>query len=434
RREFYEEMKDLSNDRSVEKTSKLHQFKPFLDESGLIRIGGRLKNAAIPFDAKHQILIPKGYVAELIVKMYHETSAHAGVNQTLSEVRQRYWLLNGRVTAKKIIRSCVICQRYNTKPEIPTMADLPKNRMDLNQPPFTNTGVDFFRPLVIKQGRKRIKRWVSLFTCMTVRCVHLEVVESLETDDFINALQRFISRRQKPKQLHSDCGTNFKGAAKELKESLKGLNQTKIGEFCTSKEIEWNFNPPSAPHMGGAWERLVRTVKTSMKFILKNLVLTEFQLITFITEVENIVKSRPITSVSEDPSDLEALTPNHFLKGFNNNNILANLNKEPIATTHRKRWKHIQICLEHFWSRWTKEYLPTLTTRNKWVEEKRNIKIGELVLLQTDAPRGQWPLGVITETIPGRDDRIRMAYVRTCNGTYLRPVAKIYSLENPNVR
>ena len=130
---------------------------------------------------------------------------------------------------------------------------------------------------------------------------------------------------------------------------------------------------------------------------------------------------------------MEALTPNHFLEGLNNNNILANLNKEPIATTHRKRWKHIQICLEHFWSRWTKEYLPTLPTRNKWMEEKRNIKIGKLVLLQTDALRRQWPLGVITETIPGRNDRIRMAYVRTSNGTYLRPVAKIYSLENPNV-
>ena len=165
----------------------------------------------------------------------------------------------------------------------------------------------------------------------------------------------------------------------------------------------------------------------------KNLVSTEFQLIIFITEVENIVNSRPITSVAEDPSDLEALTPNHFLKEFNNNNILANLNKEPIGTTHRKRWKHIQICLEHFWSRRTIEYLLTLTTRNIWVERERNIKIGELIVLQTDARRGQWPLGVITETIPGRDDRIRMAYVRTCNCTYLRPVAKIYSLENPNV-
>ena len=133
-------------------------LKPFLDEINLIRIGGRLRNAEIPFEAKHQILIPKGYVAELIATMYHTSSAHTGVNQTLSEVRQKYWLLNGRVTTKKIIRSCVVCQRYNAKPEIPNMADLPKNRMDLNQPPFTNTGVDFFGPLLIKQGRKRIKK------------------------------------------------------------------------------------------------------------------------------------------------------------------------------------------------------------------------------------------------------------------------------------
>ena len=130
------------------------------------------------------------------------------------------------------------------------MAHLPKNRMDLNQPPFTNTGVDFFGPLVIKQGRKRIKRWVSLFTCMTVTCVHLEVVESLETDGFINALQRFISRRQKPKQLHSDCRTNFKGAAKELKETFKGLNQTKLANFAHQRKLRFgSFN--TKPLFGG---------------------------------------------------------------------------------------------------------------------------------------------------------------------------------------
>ncbi|XP_066928372.1 uncharacterized protein [Clytia hemisphaerica] len=128
--------------------------------------------------------------------------------------------------------------------------------------------------------------------------------ESMETDDFLNALQRFISRRQKPRKLLSDCGSNFKGAVNELKEELRKLNQHKIGEFCSLREIEWQFNPPSAPHMGGAWERLVRTVKTSMKFTLKNLILTEFQLMTFIAEVENMVNSRPLTPISEDPKDL----------------------------------------------------------------------------------------------------------------------------------
>ena len=258
---------------------------------------------------------------------------------------------------------------------------------------------------------------------MTVRCVHLEVVESLETDDFLNALQRFISRRQKPKKLFSDCGTNFKGAAKELKEELKKLNHEKVGEFCSIIEIEWYFNPPAAPHMGGAWERLVRTVKTSMKFILKNLVLTEFQLITFVTEVENIVNSRPLTQISEDPSDLTALTPNHLLKGFNNIDplIYGNSLKSNAEKIYRKRWKHIQVCLDHFWSRFRKEYIPTLTVRTRWVGEKKNLNVGEMVLLETNTPRGQWPLGVITQTVARRDKRIRMAYVKTSNGTFLRP-------------
>ena len=431
RREFDEEIDDLLKNHDVAKESKLSQFKPFFDKDGVIRIGGRLKNAPISFDEKHQILIPNGYVAKLLAEKFHRLSAHVGINQTLAEIRRKYWILNGRTTVKKVIRSCLPCQRFKCKPEIPLMADLPEGRMDLNQPPFTNTGVDFFGPLIIKQGRKRLKRWVSLFTCMTVRCVHLEVVESLETDDFLNALQRFISRRQKPKKLYSDCGTNFKGAAKELEDEIKKLNQRRIGEFCLNKEIQWNFNPPAAPHMGGAWERLVRTVKSSMKFILKNLVLTEYQLITFVTEVENIVNSRPLTQISDDPSDLAALTPNHLLKGFNNAEPLLaeEQSSSNITKLYRKRWKHIQMCLDHFWARWKKEYLPTLTARGKWIEEKRNLTAGELVLLQTDSPRGQWPLGVIVETIIGRDDRIRMAYVRTNTGTYLRPASKIYRLD-----
>ena len=433
--EFDEEIDELSKNREVGKESKLYQFKPFLDENGILRIGGRLKNAPIPFDAKHQILIPNGHIGKLIAEKFHRDYEHIGVNQTLSEVRQKYWILNGRVITKKVIRSCIKCQRFKSKPEIPTMVDLLESRINLDQPPFTNTGVDFFGPLLIKQGRKRLKRWVSLFTCMTIRCVHLEVVESLETDDFLNAFQRFISRRQIPKRMYSDCGTNFKGAAKELKEELRKLDHTRIGEFCSNKDINWHFNPPSAPHMGGVWERLVQTVKASMKFVLKDLILTEFQLITFIVEVENIVNSRPLTPVSDDPSDLEALTPNHFLKGFNNTGVLLNRDKElNIKKSYKKRWVHIQMCLKHFWNRWTKEYLPTLTTRSKWIDETRNLEVGELVLLESDKPRGQWPLGRIVETIAGRDHQIRMAYVKTNNGTYLRPASKIFRLELPNVR
>ena len=126
---------------------------------------------------------------------------------------------------------------------------------------------------------------------MTIRAIHLELVESLATDTFINAMERFINRRGHPETISSDCGSNFKGADKEF-------DNEKIGSFAARKEIEWRFNPPDAPHMGGAWERLVRSVKTSLKAIVKERLVTDFQLITILTEVECLVNSRPLTPAS----------------------------------------------------------------------------------------------------------------------------------------
>ncbi|XP_057297614.1 uncharacterized protein LOC130628649 [Hydractinia symbiolongicarpus] len=324
---FRQEIQQIRDGSAVSKKSKLAPFKPFLDKSGIIRIGGRLKNAQILFDAKHQIILPNNHVAQLVIRKHHLRCGHAGVNQVLSEVRQTLWILNGRVAVKRVIQKCIDCQKFRSKAQISVMADLPRHRIDLEKPPFTNTGVDFFGPLLIKQGRKRLKQWVSLFTCMTIRCVHLELVESLESDDFLNSLQRFISRRQKPKLIISDCGTDFKGASNKLKQELKKLGHQNFENYCFGLQIEWRFNPPPAPHMGGAWERLVRTVKNTMKFLTKNLVLTDFQLMTLLAETENIVNSRPLTQVSDNPSDFQAVTPNHLLKGFGSPNSSLSLDK-----------------------------------------------------------------------------------------------------------
>ena len=124
-----------------------------------------------------------------------------------------------------------------------------------------------------------------LFTCLTVRCIHLEVVESPDADSFINSLRRFVNRRGCPKTCYSDCGTNFKGATTELKEVIAVLNKSEkeINEFANRKNIKWNFNPPSTPHMGGAWERLVKSVKEVMTAITKDTVLTDPQLLTLLT-------------------------------------------------------------------------------------------------------------------------------------------------------
>ena len=163
------------------------------------------------------------------------------------------------------------------------MTNLPQCRAAINEPPFCHCGVDCIGSVLIKQGRQRLKRWSVVLTCLTLRCVHLEVVEYCETDSFINAIRRFVNRRGSPAHVYSDNGSNFKGASNELKEFVLGLDKKPITDFATTVNIQWSFNPPKAPHMGGAWERLVHSVKEVMFGLVKDKVLTDPQLLTLLT-------------------------------------------------------------------------------------------------------------------------------------------------------
>ena len=291
-----------------------------------------------------------------------------------------------------MIHKCFFCRVRRAKRMFPFMADLPHCRAAINEPPFCQCGVDLFGPVIIKQGRKRIKRWVVLFTCLTVRCIHLEVVEDCETDAFINSVRRFVNRRGCPTVIYSDNGSNFKGACTELKEFVRKMDHEKIADFATSLTINWVFNPPSAPHMGGAWERLVRSVKEVMYGLVKNHILTDPQLLTLLTEAESIINSRPLTHLSEDVNDLGALTPNHILLGHHRNwASIADI--EDCDVGSRKKYKQVQAIANVFWKRWKNEYLPTLMKRTKWKNENPTYSIGELVILQDDdVNRGKWPL------------------------------------------
>ena len=140
--------------------------------------------------------------------------------------------------------------------------------------------------------------------------------------------------------------------------------------------------------MGGAWERLVQTVKRPLRAMIKDHVVTDLQLLTIFTEIECLVNSRPLTAVSDNINDMEALTPNHFILG----RACANL---PISTHYssdicsRKRWRQVQFLVNHYWGRRRKEYLPLLTKRSKWHKEQRNFKGGDLVLVvESDLPSG----------------------------------------------
>lgn len=414
-----------------ELNGKLSKLDPYLDTDGLIRVGGRLKRGNFPYAAKHQVILPKNHHAvELLVRYYHTQNHHIGTEHLISLLRQEFWIISVRVIVKRVIRQCIKCQKRRVKPSQIKMADLPPDRITVGAPTFFHTGVDFFGPIQVKVLRSKAKRWGCIFTCLVTRAVHLELSPSLESDDFINVLERFINRRGHPKMIRSDCGTNFKGATNELKKEIEKMDNLRIAKSLQRKEIEWRFNPPEAPHMGGVWERLVRSVKTTLSVMMsEGAVMHDFTLLTLLTEVEAILNGRPLTPVSDDPNDFEPLTPNHFLLGRPSPNLMASAEYD-IRSAPRQKWKHVQSLVNQFWDRWSKEYLTTLTTRQKWFKTNTRPKGGDLVmLLEKNLVRGEWTLGRITRTFQGDDGDVRKVEVKTKNGLYIRPMTKIAMLE-----
>ena len=212
---FKEDYKDLQANRALSLNSSLLPLQPVLVD-GIMRVGGRLDKAPIPFEAKHQVILPPAHpLSRLLVQDLHEKHSHVGREHTLALVRQTFWISRGKSFVRKIINECLHCKRKRAKPNTPVMASLPKERLALCEPPFTNTGVDYFGPMNVKRGRVTEKRWGCLFTCLTTRAVHLELAGDLSTDSFIMAL-RFRGRRGNPRTIRSDNGTNFVGANREL--------------------------------------------------------------------------------------------------------------------------------------------------------------------------------------------------------------------------
>ena len=243
------------------------------------------------------------------------------------------------------------------------------------------------------------------------------------------ALRRMIARRGRPQQICSDNGTNLKAGERELRKCLLELNQTRVADAMSQQEIDWRFNPPASPHFGGVWERVVRSAKRALEAIIGRDVITDEMLLTVMAEVEGLLNSRPLTHVSTDPNDLQALTPNHFLIGRASPNLPPGIFDDKDLSC-RRRWRHAQRVVDHFWKRWRREYLPELTVRRKWLRETRNLEAGDLVLVVEDSePRGHWPLARVMKPFSGSDGRVRSAEIKTAGGTYVRPVSRLCLLE-----
>lgn len=432
-RETFEECPgpdDAVKGKVIKRSSPIYGLDPVYI-NGLLCVGGRLKHAPIQDDAKHPVILPKKHhVVDLIVRHNHAIAGHSGVEYVLSIIRNKFWIVKARVVVKKILRECFDCRRRQAPVGQQRMADLPKDRVTPNKPPFSFVGVDCFGPFIVRRGRSDVKRYGVLFTCLAIRAVHIEVAHSMDTDSFINALRRFISRRGAPVRIRSDNGSNFVSGERELKEAINQWNQEQIHEYLLQQNVEWVFNPPAGSHHGGVWERCIRTVRKIIRAVVREQTLDDESLSTLFCEVESIVNGRPITKASDDPRDMEALTPNHLLL-LRSGAMLApgSFCREDVYS--RKRWKQVQYLADVFWRRWTREYLPTLQQRQKWITPRRNFMVNDVVLVVDDtSPRGSWPLARILETHRNsKDGYVRSVTVKTRTSTLHRPVDKIVLLE-----
>ena len=429
RHHFEDEIKVLKNGSQLSRNSVLYKLDPILQDDTL-RVGGRLNKSAMPESAKHPVILSKhSKVATLILRDVHQRTGHCGRNYVLAQIRQRYWIPQANSAIRKIIGQCTVCRRMTGKVGEQKMASLPEDRLLPDQPPFTNTGVDFFGPFEVKRGRGTVKRYGVMFTCLTLRAVHIEVADSLDTDSCINAIRRFICRRGQVTIMRSDNGTNFVAAERELRVAIQQLDNERIERVLQPKEIKWIFNSPAASHQGGVWERQIRTARRILNSLLKEQPVNDDCLHTVMCEVESIINGRPLTSVSDDANDIEPLTPNHVLLLKAQPTLPPGIFSKDDTYT-RRRWKQVQYLADLFWTRWTREYLPLLQERQKWLKPRRNFMAGDVVLLvDSSSPRNSWVMGKIVETLPDSSGVVRRVKVKTKTSTLERPVNKLCLLQ-----
>ncbi|XP_062701238.1 uncharacterized protein LOC134285126 [Aedes albopictus] len=248
--------------KAIEKTSPVYKLSPYLDEQGVMRMDSRIGAASfVGYDFKFPVILPRNHPATLLlINWYHRRYLHANNETVHNEIRQRFHISNLRTVVRHVAKNCQACRIAKVTPSTPKMAPLPDARLAVAVRPFSFVGLDYFGPMQVKVGRSYVKRWIALFTCLTIRAIHLEIVHSLSTESCKMAVRRFVARRGSPVEIYSDNGTNFQGASRELRAEIEATNK-EMQETFTNTNTKWIFNPPSAPHFGGSWERLTTLQK-----------------------------------------------------------------------------------------------------------------------------------------------------------------------------
>ena len=420
----------LINEQKTIDKNAMNQLKVSLGaymDDGVIKLKGRLENSDLSVKSKYPIFIPReSQLGNLIISDAHEKMLHSGMKNTLCEVRSEYWLSRGRARVRNLLRKCCLCKKFEAKPlhALPA-SPLPDFRVQCCDP-FTHVGIDYLGPLFVyptPSGKQLEKIHVVLYTCANTRAVHLDIVPDASSSALVNSLKRFVSRRGIPKLFISDNAKCFLGP--ELMKFLKNF------------DIDWKYILEVSPWWGGFWERMVQTVKRSLRKILRRTNITYNELLTVITEIEGIINCRPLCYMYSDDIE-EALTPSHLLTGkrlMSQRDTPDQINEENVQTM-KKRLNYLCTLVNDYQKRWQREYLTELREYQRCNNKlpAKEAKIGDIVLIQEDLPRVRWRMGKVEELIKSKDGYVRACklrvYTKNKKVAYLnRPVNKLCYFE-----
>lgn len=335
-------------------------------------------------------------------------------------LRERFWVVNSRVAVRKIVNTCGRCRRFGARKFTAPEPPLPLNRVR-DATVFEVVGIDLGGPLYLKSGDKV---WFVIFTCAVYRAVHLELVLSISTEGFVQALRRFIARRGRPEVVYTDNGSNFIGTDNLMKQ----LDWDEISKTSAARRIKWIFNPPSAPWWGGWWERLVGMIKRLLRSNLGRQTLNYIEMETILCDCEQVINSRPLTYLTEDPDEMVALTPMMFLNEARSSDVIDPDKIEYIA--FGERYKHRQKIRQELRDRFRKEYLSQLVHRNVKQAGYNKIKVGDIVLVELDnKKRIDWPVAKVTELFPSSDGIVRSVKLSIKKKELTRAIQRLYLLE-----
>ncbi|RLU24799.1 hypothetical protein DMN91_002889 [Ooceraea biroi] len=362
---FPQELRALRDQRTIATSSNLSRLCPILNSNGLLRLRGRLRFSQLDPSEKHPLILPRqSRLTTLVIDYYHRRTLHGGPQLTSASIRQKFWIIGGRLPIRSFIHRCIPCCRQRAITSQQLIGQLPASRVTPCRP-FYHSGVDYAGPLILKtfrgRGFKTYKGYFIIFVCFSTSAVHLEVATDYSTDGFLAAYKRFTSRRGLCATITSDCGTNLIGADAELKRMFSASSKewSHLANLLANDGVTWKFNSPAAPHFGGKWESGVKSVKHHLRRVVGDTRLTYEELSTLLAQIETILNSRPLGALTDDPLDASALTPGHFLVG----SALTTVPEPSLSELPPSRLSRLQLIrrmLESFWQRWASEYLHQL--------------------------------------------------------------------------